>query len=153
MKFNSENYQSVVENLPIPTELFDRWGACAVVSGTFMFCTYGLMKEFGDVDIIVNAKCAKCMDELMEYGHKNGMTVEESDQEYLSLKIENNGITYNVLFSDEYTYAPLLYLDEKKDYGLDTVKNALRIKMALKRGKDYMHLTEMIQVFSKYHAI
>ena len=153
MKFNSKNYQSVVENLPIPTELLDRWGTSAVISGTFMFCTYGLMKKFGDVDIIVNAKCAQCMDELIEHGLDNGMTVKESYDEYLSLKIENNGILYNVLFSDEYTYEPFLYLDDKKDYGLDTVKNALRIKMALKRGKDFIHLTEMIQVFLKYHAI
>jgi len=151
MKFNKEVFNTVIDNIPLPLSILAENKAKAVITGSFIFCTYGLMSDFGDVDIVIYDLDKDLTKHIYDYWETYGLQrYETNTSAYLGMKIEKGGFTYNILSVADYTYNPILFTDDSELIGLDTIDNALSIKMELNRNKDRNHLDDMIKMFERF---
>ena len=151
MKFNKEIFDKVIDNIPIQHGMLSENKTRAIITGTFMFCTYGLMSEFGDIDIVIDELNSDLADSIYDYCMVNNLQINhKKNHHYLSMEIENGGFIYNILFTNDYIYDPVMFTDESKIIGFDRVENALSIKMEFNREKDKKHLEYMIEIFENY---
>ena len=151
MKFNKEIFDKVIDNIPIQHGILSEYKTRAIITGTFMFCTYGLMPEFGDIDIVIDGLNSDLADSIYDYCMVNNLQINhKKNHHYLSMEIENGGFIYNILCTNDYMYDPVMFTDESKRIGFDRVENALAIKMGFNREKDKKHLEYMIEIFENY---
>ena len=143
MQITNKEVQKIVNNIPLTAEM-QKYSL--VISGTFLLSIYGLMNEYGDIDIIVQDMDEDFYEYLCIWAEDNNIEYEKIGEEdnYYSTKIEHNGITYNFIdgsnFPMDNNYISLSI--ENKDrykFMLDYLHHAMTAKMGLKRSKDYQH--------------
>lgn len=143
MQITRKEVQKIVDNIPLTIGM-QKYSL--VISGTFLLSIYGLMNEYGDIDIIVQDMDEDFFEHLSIWADDNDVEYEKigEDDDYYSTKVEYNGITYNFVDGSDFpmdnNYISLsIKNNDGYEFMLDYLHHAMTAKMELKRSKDYQH--------------
>jgi hypothetical protein len=124
-----------------------KYGKYGVVTGSSLLCMYGLLKDVGDLDLIIDSKNYELLKSkiLPTYDYPS-----EDNPDYKG-KIKDGNLEIDVFVNDDINFL------EKDDIKVDSLSRALEKKLELfeneNRGKDYHHFHNILKCVKEGYYI